>query len=162
MWILKMTNINDRIVVAPARNTVLTKEYIDSLRREVKAKMALITKKPTLQELFAQVDACWNNPIFVRQTNFQNKDQHYSYVSELYKEHIEKATLEEYKKMVFADIMAKLDSAEGLVESDKVYAAAKEHKRQQDERLASYQQQVDDLRERNESITKDMIKKIGE
>lgn len=156
------TNFNDRVVVAPVRKTALTKEYIDSLRREVKAKMDLITKKPTLQELFAQVDTCWNNPVFVRQTNFQNKDQHYNYVSELYKEHIEKATLEEYKKMVFADIMAKLDSAEGLVEADKVYAAAKEHKKQQAEHLAQYQNQVDDLRERNESITKDMLKKIEE
>ena len=74
-------NNSDRVVVASARKSPLTKEYIDMLRREVNAKMALITKKPTLPELFAQVDACWNNPVFIKYTNFQNKDQHYSYVT---------------------------------------------------------------------------------
>lgn len=155
-------NNSDRVVVASARKSPLTKEYIDMLRREVNAKMALITKKPTLPELFAQVDACWNNPVFIKYTNFQNKDQHYSYVTTMYKEQIEPATLEEYKKMVFADIMAKLDSAEGLVESDKVYAAAKEHKKQQEEHLAQYQKQLDDLHERNNTVMKDVLKKIGE
>lgn len=155
-------NNSDRVVVASARKSPLTKEYIDMLRREVNAKMALITKKPTLPELFAQVDACWNNPVFIKYTNFQNKDQHYSYVTTLYKEQIEPATLEEYKKMVFADIMAKLDSAEGLVESDKVYAAAKEHKKQQEEHLSQYQKQLDDLHERNNTVMKDVLKKIGE
>ena len=40
-------NNSDRVVVASARKSPLTKEYIDMLRREVNAKMALITKKPT-------------------------------------------------------------------------------------------------------------------
>lgn len=147
---------NNRIVVTSAKKLPYTKEYVEQLRREVHAQMDKIKAKPTIQDMFAMVDKCWENPIFRRQTPFENKDQHYAYITEYYKTYIEPATLEEYKQMVFADINSKLDNAEALLDSEKILSAAKEHKKQADARLDEYQQQIDDLKARNADITKSL------
>ena len=151
---------NNRIVVTSAKKLPYTKEYVEQLRREVHAQMDKIKAKPTLQDMFAMVDKCWENPIFRRQTPFENKDQHYAYITEYYKTYIEPATLEEYKQMVFADINAKLDNAEALLDSEKILSAAKEHKKQADARLDEYQQQIDDLKARNADITQSLKKDL--
>ena len=147
---------NNRIVVTSAKKLPYTKEYVEQLRREVHAQMDKIKAKPTIQDMFAMVDKCWENPIFRRQTPFENKDQHYAYITEYYKTYIEPATLEEYKQMVFADINSKLDNAEALLDSEKILSAAKEHKKQADARLDEYQQQIDDLKARNADITQSL------
>lgn len=148
-----MTNPN--VVVDSVQRQPYTKEYIAQLRREVMANMDKITKKPTLQDLFAMVDQCWNDKVFLHQTRFENKDQHYAYITEYYKEQIEPMTLEQYKQLVCADLMAKLDTAEALLDSDKILYAAKEHKKHAEALSQQYKQEFDDLKHRNEETRLD-------
>ena len=149
-----------RTVVMPARKNALTKEYIAELRAQVKDKMNAITQKPTLQELYSQVDTLWSDPIFLRQTKFENKDQHYSYITQYFKDYIEPITLDEYKKLVFADVMGRLDKAEALLESDKILVAAKAHKAQEEQHLKEYNDQLGELNERNERATRECLNKL--
>ena len=149
---------NDKVVVMPAHAQPYNKEYIANLRVMARASVDAIKEKPTLEDLFTTVDKCWDNPIFVKQTAFQNKDQHYAYITEYYHSTIENLTLEQYKQLVYSDLMNKIDSAEALLDSDKILAAAKEHKAQEAKHLKEYQNQIDDLKDRNEKAMKDIFK----
>lgn len=151
----------DRVVVMGPREQPYTKEYVNQLRAMAKANVAKITEKPTLESLYKTVDVCWENPIFQHQTQFKNKDQHYAYVTEYYHSVIEKQTLDEYKQMVLQDILSRLEKAENLLDSDKILAAAKEHKKQEQEHLKHYQDELDSLKERNDSLTKEALKDIS-
>lgn len=149
-------------VVMSAYQQPYDKNYINYLRNLAKQNVAKITEKPTLKSMFESVDKCWDNPVFVRQTNFKNKDQHYAYVSEYYHSVIEQMTLEEYKKMVLQDIMNRLEKAENLLDSEKIVAAAKIHKQQEADRLKQYNDQVETLKEKNEKVTNESLKKFTE
>ena len=152
----------NKTVVVPARKAVLTVEEIENLRNKARSSIRALTRKPTLQEMYAQVDSCWSNPVFVKNTVFKNKEQHYDYITTYYKEKIEKLTLEEYKKLVYADVCAKLDSAKGLVEAEKIALAAKEHKKQQEAHLKAYQDQIDALKKRNDEVNTEVVKQLSD
>lgn len=147
-------------IVIPARKMPYNKEYIAQLRATARKSVDEIKEKPTLQDLYKTVDLCWQNPVFLRQKQFQNKDQHYAYITEYYKSQISEMTLEDYKKTVLASIMTKIDAAERLLESEKYIAAAREHKRMQDEHLNSMQEQVVDLEKRNTDIANSILKEV--
>lgn len=150
----------NRTAVVRARKQVYDKEYIEELKRQAQASVASITKKPTIQELLAYVDQCWNNPVIVRQLQFKNKDQHYAYITEYYHAQVEPLSLEEYRKLVLTDILGRLEKAANLLDSDKILAAAKEHKKQEEEHLKNYEDQIAELKDRNKKMTDEILKEI--
>ena len=152
--------MNREPIVMSAYKQPYDKNYIKHLRQLAQQNVEKIKEKPTLKMLFETVDKCWENPAFVRQTNFKNKDQHYAYVTEYFNSVIDKMDLESYKKMVLQDILNRLEKAENLLESDKILAAAKEHKKQEDAHLKEYNDQLTDLKDRNETVQKDSMQKL--
>jgi hypothetical protein len=150
-------NNKDRVVVMSAQKKPYDKAYIQQLRQQARASVEQIKEIPSINSFYESVDKCWESPAFRHQTKFENKDQHYSYITEYYHNVIEKMTLEEYKQLVLSDLMNRLDSAEALLESDKIISAAKEHKKQEDALIKDYQNQVDDLKDRNEKVMKDIF-----
>lgn len=149
---------SDKIVVMSAEKKPYDMEYIQNLRRQAHASVDAIKEKPTLTALYETVDKCWENPAFIHQTQFKNKDQHYAYITEYYHEVIEKMDLEQYKKLVLSDLMNRIDAAAALLTSDKILSAAKEHKKQEDMLLSEYKDRMDDLKQRNDDVMKDILK----
>lgn len=150
---------NDKkVVVMSAEKKPYDAEYLNQLRRQARDSVEKIKEKPTLQELYASVDRCWEMPVFVKQTQFENKDQHYAYITEYYHESIEKLTLEQYKQLVLSDLLNRIDSAEALLNADKIYSAAKEHKKQEDKLAQQREEQINDLKQRNDAAMKDILK----
>lgn len=149
---------NNKVVVVSEEKKPYDKQYVQQLRQQARAAVAAITEKPTLESLYKSVDACWDMPSFVKQTNFANKDQHYAYITEYYHSVIEKMTVEEYKRLVLSDLMNRLDAAEALLSSEKILSAAKAHKEQEDKLTAQYDEQIADLKERNDKLMGDLFK----
>lgn len=149
---------NNKVVVVSEEKKPYDKQYVQQLRQQARAAVAAITEKPTLESLYKSVDACWDMPSFVKQTNFENKDQHYAYITEYYHSVIEKMTVEEYKRLVLSDLMNRLDAAEALLSSEKILSAAKAHKEQEDKLTAQYEEQIADLKERNDNVMGDLFK----
>lgn len=150
--------MKNKVVVMPVEKKPYDVDYLNKLRAQARASVEQIKQKPTIEEMYKAVDACWENKAFVHQTQFENKDQHYAYITEYYHSTIENLSLEQYKQLVLSDLLNRIDAAEALLSSDKIYAAAKEHKKQEDALKKQYQEQIDDLKKRNDDAMKDILK----
>lgn len=141
------------------KKEIITKELICSLRDQALNNIRAIKEVPSVQELYKAVDDLWEKGN-TKQLIFQNKDQHYAYVTEIYNTQIKGKSLDEYKKLLTAQTMARFDSLLGMIDNSKMkraYDLAKEHR---ENVLKNMQSQIDDLKERNEKVNKEIMEDI--
>ena len=139
----------------------ITKEEIMELKRKAVEAVSKIEQKPTLEELYSCVDAVWNSG-HSDQLIFKNKDQHYAYVTNLYKEQIAPVTLEQYKKMVLTQMTTRLDALESMIDVDKQKRAVELHKEYEKKAVEAVEDLGDKLVELNKKANAEQADKIRE
>lgn len=152
--------MNKIVGVQAVKKDVLSKEFLDKCESVAKKMINNIKEKPTLESMLKAVDDIWNKPI-KPQLVFENKDQHYAYVTNLYHDVIEPMSLEEYKEYVLQSVKQRLDGAVGLRDGIKIREAAKLQKdyiaKHTTEKL---EESLADLQERNNKVTEAIKKEI--
>lgn len=145
-----------------AKPEILTREYLEERKRIAFNEIEKIKEKPTLESMLKTVDSIWDKPVRP-QLVFQNKDQHYSYITTLYHDVIEPMSLEEYKAYLKKAVEQRLDGVIGLIEKQKIVEASKLSKDYIQKHVTDkLQEGLDDLKERNNKVTsaiKEEIKK---
>lgn len=139
----------------------ISPEYIAELRRKAADNISKITSKPTLEEMYKCVDALWEKGK-PEQLMFQNKDQHYQYVTNLYKEQIEPITVEQYRKMVYSQTMSMLDSFASMCDIQKQQRAAELHREYEKKAVDTVEELGNELVEMNKKANEEEKEKIKE
>lgn len=145
--------------VKAADKPAITKEEVDALYAEAVKAINSITSVPTLTDMYKAVDDLWDSGK-TKQLIFKNRDQHYAYVTELYNSQIKNISLEDYKRMLIAQTQNRFDALYGIIDHKKMAEAYKLHNEHKQKVLKSMQDQIDDLRKRNEEINKGLLEEI--
>ena len=147
--------------VKSVKQEVLTKEYLDERKRIAFAAIDKLEAKPTLESMLKSVDAIWEKHGKV-QLVFENKDQHYAYVTTLFHDVIEPMSLDEYKAYLKKSVEQRLDGVVGLMEKNKIMEAAKLNKEYINKYTADkLEEGLNDLKERNSKITSAIKEEIA-
>lgn len=139
--------------VKSADNRVISEEELKQLERAARASVAKIQEKPKIEELYKAVDDIWAKGQN-RQLIFQNKDQHLEYVTTYYKEYIEPISLDQYRNMVLQQLLSQIDKLRSAVDTEKQAEAVKLHKEHEAKVLKNMEDQLEDLKDRNNAVNK--------
>lgn len=148
-------------VQSAANDRQLNKDEIMSLRQEALSKVQLIDHVPTLQELYAMVDNIWASG-HTSQLIFKNKDQHYEYITQIYNEQWGKMSLEQYRKMVYAQTARQFDTLLSALDAQKQKEAYELHKQYEEKATQTIEELGDELVERNKKANSEQREKITE
>ncbi len=143
---------------ADNRRTI-TEEDLQKMEAKAREAAAKIVKKPELSDLYAAIDDLWAKGLN-RQLIFKNKDQHIEYITTYYKEKLEGLTLDQYKSLVLQQMLSQIDRLRSAVDSEKQLEAMRLHKEHEEKMLKNMQEQVDDLRARNEKADSEIREEL--
>lgn len=137
-----------------------TEEDVLKLRDEAFANIDKITEKPTLESLYKAVDEIWEKGL-TKQLIFQNKDQHYAYVTTYFHDQLEHLTLDQYKSLLKQQTMSQITALLGAMDRKKQEEAYKLHKEHEAKMLKNMEDQINDLKDRNTKVSSEIKKEMG-
>lgn len=148
-------------VQSAAQDKVMNKDMILALKQDALRKVMQIDHIPTLQEMYEMVDRIWASG-HTSQLIFQNKDQHYEYITRLYHEQLGKMSLDQYRKMVYAQTARQFDSLLNAIDAQKQKEAFELHKQYEQKATQTIEELGDELVERNKKANSEQREKINE
>lgn len=147
--------------VTEDKQSVITVEEVKALQQQALANIAKLDSKPTLQDLYKSVDDIWNKGL-TKQLIFANKDQHYEYITRIYKEQIEPLSVEAYKKMLTAQTMRQFDSLLSALDRQKQAKVFEQNKQIHEKTLHALEEAGEELVEKNKAVRSELKDKIAE
>jgi len=148
-------------VQSAAQDKVMNKDMILALKQDALRKVMQIDHIPTLQEMYEMVDRIWASG-HTSQLIFQNKDQHYEYITRLYHEQLGKMSLDQYRKMVYTQTARQFDSLLNAIDAQKQKEAFELHKQYEQKATQTIEELGDELVERNKKANSEQREKINE
>ena len=138
----------------------ITEEDLQQMMKEAFANIEKITEKPTLDVFYKAIDEIWEKGLN-KQLIFQNKDQHYAYITTYYNEQIAPLSLEQYKNLLRQQTVTQIQGLLYAIDREKqvqAYKLSEEHKKRV---LSGMEEELDSLRERNKKVNKEIEEEIG-